>query len=263
MNGTSHTLDRDEVSLYYELHGPSEPGPAESLPLLLTHGFGANTEMWRPNLPALAAHRRVIIWDIRGHGRSRAPLSPEWYSQDQTVADMAALLDAVGVERAAIGGLSLGGYLSLAFHLSHPERTAALALFDTGPGYKNDQGREGWNRYAEGLAQRFDAQGLEALGTTAEQGVGEHDATGLALAARGILTQHDPSVINSLPGIRVPTLVLVGEEDRNFLTAAEYMSSRIPGARRVVVPGAGHAANIDQPELFDRAVEDFLAAVPE
>jgi pimeloyl-ACP methyl ester carboxylesterase len=82
-------------------------------------------------------------------------------------------------------------------------------------------------------------------------------------AARGMLAQFDSSLIDSLPTIAVPTLVLVGAEDRHFLGAADYMAAKIPGARKIVIPGAGHAANLDQPAAFNRAVADFLAALPE
>jgi pimeloyl-ACP methyl ester carboxylesterase len=219
--------------------------------------------MWQPNLSELAASRQVITWDIRGHGRTRVPPRPELYSQDASVDDMAAVLDVCGIQRAAIGGLSLGGYLSLAFHNRYPERVEALLLFDTGPGYRNDEGRRGWNNYAISQAERLEAEGLDALGSSPEVRLGDHDPKGLALAARHILTQRGPEVIESLCSIDVPTLVLVGELDKAFLKAADYMASHIPGAQKVVLPGAGHAANIDQPAAFNRAVEAFLAGLLE
>lgn len=215
--------------------------------------------MWEPNLAHLAASRRVITWDIRGHGRTVAAAAAESYSQDASVEDMAAVLDECGIHSAAIGGLSLGGYLSLAFYHRFPERVRALLLFDTGPGYRNDEGRQGWNNYAISQAERFEGAGLEALADSPEVQRGDHDPVGLALAARHILTQHGPEVIESLGTVAVPTLVLVGERDKPFLKAADYMAGHIPGAQKVVLPGAGHAANIDQPEAFNQAVELFLA----
>jgi pimeloyl-ACP methyl ester carboxylesterase len=77
-----------------------------------------------------------------------------------------------------------------------------------------------------------------------------------------MLAQYDSSLIDALPGIAVPTLVLVGADDRHFLAAADYMAGKIPGAQKAVIPGAGHAANLDQPELFNRAVADFLTGLP-
>jgi pimeloyl-ACP methyl ester carboxylesterase len=176
---------------------------------------------------------------------------------------MAALLDDAGAKRAVVGGMSLGGYLSLAFHLRHPDRVAALILVDTGPGYRNDEARDGWNAWANGLADDLERDGMQALSDTVEHRAAEHvhGAAGLAAAARGILTQRDASVIESLPDVAVPTLIVVGEHDAPFLASADAMERRIPGARKVVLPDAGHAANMDQPELFNRAVLDFLEAL--
>jgi len=256
-------LVRDGVRLHYDVAGgPGADGAgaggaarsAGGLPLLLSHGFGATSLMWAPNLPALAAGRRVITWDMRGHGRSDSPRSG--YTQRACVADMAALLDACGVSRAVVGGLSLGGYLSLAFRLAHPERVAALLLFDTGPGFRNDTARQAWNDRALATAGRLERDGLAAIGDAA----GQHSSPyGLAQAARGMLTQRDGRVIDSLPAIDVPVLVLVGAEDRPFLAAADYIAAKVPGARKSVIPGAGHAANSDQPDLFNQAVLSFLA----
>ena len=250
------TLDRNGVSISYEVHG--ESGPV----VLLSHGYSATAQMWRGQVPALAGHR-TILWDMRGHGGSDSPAEPAQYSEALTVADMAALLDLVGVQRAVIAGLSLGGYMSLAFHAALPARTQALMLFDTGPGYRNDEGRAGWNRTANGRAEALERDGLAALGQGAEVRQSTHrSAQGLAHAARGMLAQVDSRVIDSLPGIAVPTLVLVGQNDTPFLAGSEYMARKIPGATKVVLPGAGHAANIDQPEAFNRAMLAFLATVP-
>ncbi len=252
-------LDRDGVNIYYEVTGEPHQG---HLPLLLSHGYSASAAMWTGNLPALAQDRQVVTWDIRGHGRSDSPDEPAQYSEALSVEDMAAVLDAVTAGPAIIGGLSLGGYLSLAFHLRHPDRVAALVLCDTGPGYRRDEPRQGWNEYVDGMAQRFETQGLDALGSGAEVRASLHrSAAGLALAARGIMAQHDGRVIDSLATIEVPTLVLVGADDAAFLGAADMMAAKIPKATKAVLAGAGHAANIDQPEAFDRAVRDFLADV--
>ncbi|HXG20815.1 MAG TPA: alpha/beta fold hydrolase [Methylomirabilota bacterium] len=249
------TLDRNGVHIYYEVHGS---GPA----ILLTHGFSATTEMWKPNIPVLSQRYRLILWDMRGHGQSDSPSDPYRYSADLTVGDMDALLDACGEKQAVLGGHSLGGFMSLAYHLLHPERIRALMLFDTGPGYKKDEARAGWNKRAETIARAFEEKGLEALGRSAEVLTSKHrSAQGLAYAARGMLAQRDARVINSLESITVPTLVLVGDKDDAYFAATDYMASKIPGAKKVVIPDAGHAANIDQPEKFNQAVLEFLSHV--
>jgi pimeloyl-ACP methyl ester carboxylesterase len=216
--------------------------------------------MWSGQIEAFAAAFQLITWDMRGHGRSDYPDDPAAYSEAATVADMAALLHALRAERAIIGGLSLGGYMSLAFHLAHPQRVRALLIIDTGPGYRNDEARAGWNRNALKTAERYESEGLGRLAAgSPEMRTAQHrNAKGLALAARGMLTQRDDRVISSLAAIAVPSLVVVGANDAPFLAASDYMAGKIPGARKVVIENAGHAANIDQPAAFNAAVLDFL-----
>ena len=138
-------LNRDGVNIYYEVHGT---GP----PLLLTHGYSSTIGMWQGQIEALSQHHKLVLWDMRGHGQSDYPADPAAYSEALTVADMAALLDAVGAEKAIVGGLSLGGYMSLAFYRAHPERVRALLIIDTGPGFKKDEAREAWNKRAHETA---------------------------------------------------------------------------------------------------------------
>jgi pimeloyl-ACP methyl ester carboxylesterase len=246
-------INRDGVSIYYESHGD---GPA----ILLSHGYSATCRMWDGQIAALKDRWRVIVWDMRGHGESDYPQDQSLYSEAATVGDMKAILDACGVGRAVIGGLSLGGYMSMAFHLAHPEMTRALMLFDTGPGYKKDDARAEWNRMARERAERLEREGLAALGTSDEVRMSKHrSADGLARAARGMLAQVDSRVIGSLERIQVPALVLVGAEDKNFLNAMDYIAKKIPNSTKVVVPNAGHAANLHQPEKFNDAVLSFLS----
>jgi pimeloyl-ACP methyl ester carboxylesterase len=246
-------LDRDGVKLYYEVHGQ---GPA----LILTHGYSATSQMWAGQIAALEPHFTVVTWDMRGHGQSDYPADQALYSEEATVADMAALLDAAGAKEAIVGGLSLGGYMSLAFHRAHPERTRALLIIDTGPGYKNDAARDGWNANAIARAEKFEAEGLpDTSRASAEVRLARHrDATGLARAARGMLTQRDARVIENLPNIKVPSVVIVGANDTPFLAASDYMAAKIPGAKKVIIENAGHSANIDQPQAFNQALLEFL-----
>jgi pimeloyl-ACP methyl ester carboxylesterase len=246
-------LDRDGVKIHYEVAGD---GPA----LILTHGYSSTGEMWAGQIGPLSKHFKVITWDMRGHGRSDYPDDQGQYSEAATVEDMAALLDAVGARDAVVGGLSLGGYMSLAFHATYPERTRALLIIDTGPGYKNDQAREGWNQNAIRRAERFEADGFGDLSkASAEVRLARRrDASGLARAARGMLTQSNARVIESLPSIKVPAIVIVGADDTPFLAASDYMAAKIPGAKKAVIEAAGHSANIDQPARFNAALMGFL-----
>ncbi len=239
-------LERGGARIYYQIFGEQNG----SLPVLLSHGFGASSAMWAPNIAALSAGRQVITWDLRGHGRTDCPAGE--YTRAACVADMTAVLDAAGVSRAVVGGLSLGGYLSLAFWLAHPQRVAALLLCDTGPGFRSDQARQRWNDRALALADRLERDGLTASGDSPGQWSAQ------ARAARGLLTQQDASVIESLPSIDVPVLVLVGDRDHDFLPAADYVAAKIRGATLAVIADAGHVSNADQPDLFNQRVTAFL-----
>jgi pimeloyl-ACP methyl ester carboxylesterase len=249
-------LDRNGVKIYYEDHGH---GP----PILLSHGYSATCRMWNEQIAALVAHHRVIVWDMRGHGESDDPDDPAAYSEALTVQDMAALLHRCRIERAVIGGLSLGGYMSLAFHLTHPEMVRALMLFDTGPGFRNADAHRAWNERAQQRARDLETRGFAALAESDEVRLSKHrSARGLAGAARGMLAQSDDHIIAGLDKIAVPTLVLVGANDTHFLAAADYMARKIPGARRVTIPDAGHASNLHQPAAFNHAIKEFLERQP-
>jgi len=204
------------VEIDYEVSGSGEP-------VLLSHGYSATRRMWDGQHRAFPDYQ-VISWSMRGHGQTESPPDPARYSAALTVGDMKALLRHVKASRAVVGGLSLGGYVSLAFYLAHPEMVRALVICDSGPGYRNAEARAGWNK--------------------------------------GMLAQEGSSVIDGLAGIKVPTLIIVGDHDQPFIAPCEYMAKKIPGARLEVIAGAGHSSNLDQPEAFNRVLRDFLDGLP-
>src|SRR5260370_24831446 len=104
--------------------------------------------MWQGQIAALSNHHKLVLWDMRGHGQSDYPDDPKAYGEALTVTDMAALLDQVGADSAIVGGLSLGGYMSLAFYRAHPDRVRALLIIDTGPGFKKDDARAACHKSA-------------------------------------------------------------------------------------------------------------------
>src|SRR5262245_3411609 len=197
-------------------------------PVILSHGYGATGRMWDGQRPMLGDRYRLITWDMRGHGQTESPNNPVEYSTEATVADMKALLGSLGVSRAVVGGLSLGGYMSLAFYQAHREMVDALIICDSGPGYRNAEARNAWNQRAHERAGHLEARGLEALGGRSREvldALGRHaSAQGLAHAARGMLAQQDARVIDGLASIRVPTLIVVGDQDTPFLAPCEYRS---------------------------------------
>jgi pimeloyl-ACP methyl ester carboxylesterase len=243
------------ISLNYEESGA---GPT----VLLTHGYSSTGRAWADQRRALAPRYRLITWDMRGHGETESPIDPAQYSHALTVGDMRGLLRHLGIDRAVVGGLSLGGTMSLAFYAKHPEMVRALVICDSGPGYRNAEARAEWNQRAHARAADLEGRGLVVLAGGSRdmrEAVRRHrSAQGLAHAARGMLTQTDSGIIDSLATIRVPTLIIVGDQDTPFIGACEYMAKKIPGARLEVIKEAGHSSNLDQPEAFNRVLLAFL-----
>lgn len=227
--------------------------------LVLTHGWGATAYMWKPQVDALRDRARVITWDLRGHGRSESPDDPDAYSLDIALADLDAL---VGDQRVVLGGHSLGGQLSIAYALRHPERVAGLALLSTGPGYRDDAAREEWNGNIERQALALEKRGMDALPAGNDMHGGLHTSPlALAHAIRGFVKQHDSSIMDGIPSITAPTLVLVGAKDRGFLNAADYFERKLADATKVVVPDAGHGVNRHQPAAVNIALAALLSRV--
>ena len=248
-------LTRDGVRIFYEDEGTG-------IPIFLSHGFGASTRMWDGQVAEFSDRYRFIRWDMRGHGQSDSPDDPALYSQEHTLGDILGVLDYLEIDKAVIGGHSLGGYMTLAFNARHADRTKALILQGCGPGYRSDTARATWNIRAENRALSLEEGGLDALGGGAEVNVIEQkSALGLANAARGILSQVDAAAIDSLPGIDVPVLILIGDGDEHYLQGSAYMASRIPGAINVTVPNAGHGVNVDQPNIVNKVFGEFLVGI--
>jgi pimeloyl-ACP methyl ester carboxylesterase len=248
-------LTRDGVRIFYEDEGTG-------IPIFLSHGFGASTRMWDGQVAEFSDRYRFIRWDMRGHGQSDSPDDPALYSQAHTLGDILGVLDYLEIDKAVIGGHSLGGYMTLAFNARHADRTKALVLQGCGPGYRSDTARATWNIRAENRALSLEEGGLDALGGGAEVNVIEQkSALGLANAARGILSQVDAAAIDSLPGIDVPVLILIGDGDEHYLQGSAYMASRIPGAINVTVPNAGHGVNVDQPNIVNKVFGEFLVGI--
>ncbi len=264
----------DGVELYAEAHG-------EGGPLVLSPGYCQTHENFRPQVaPLVAAGRRVVLWDYRGHGLSDAPEDEAAYSMEQVVDDLGRVLDAAapGGGPAVLGGLSFGGLASLHFALAHPERVRALLLIASGPGFKNPEAQARWESQVGRIAARLEERGFEGYvdGRAAPTAVGRRPGLPAARAAgEAIIAQNPrsvahfgrrvsgpaPSVIDALPGIEVPALVLVGEEDEAYLRAAEVMAAKLPKARHVSIPRAGHVVNIEEAEAFNRALVEFLDAL--
>lgn len=250
-------LARPAGSIRYHVTGSGKPA------ILLSHGFGETSAMFDRNLAVAGARHQVVTWDIRGHGGSASPAAADAYSAAAALDDMAALIAELNLGRLILGGHSLGGYLSLDYAVRHPGAVAALVLIGTGPGFRRDEPRAEWNERAVRTAERLEQRGLDALGGSDELHGGQHeDVAGLAMAARYTLTQQDAHVIEALGSINVPALVIVGADDAPFQASADYLTAKLPQARKVVIKAAGHAPNVDQPDQFNAELRGFLDEIP-
>lgn len=259
------------IQLYYEDTGTGSP-------LVWVHGFACGIRSWDPQVRELSGPYRMIAYDVRGFGLSEAPHSADAYSQSISVVDLAALFDHLRIERAVVGGLSMGGNIALNFAIDHPQRVAALVIADTGAGSDNTQE---WIAGAERYAQACDRGGVEAFADLAcanplfasyiRQGPDRerfirsclmtHRARGIAHTAREVLSKR-PTVYSLEPQLRelrMPTLLIVGEHDTPCVKVHEFMARTIPGVRSsVVLPGIGHLSNLEAPAEFNAHVRRFL-----
>jgi pimeloyl-ACP methyl ester carboxylesterase len=252
--------------LYYEDTGGS--GPA----VIFSHGLFMDHEMFAPQVAALKGKYRCITWDERGHaGSAGETLAP--FSYYDSADDLAALLKHLGVARAVLAGMSQGGFLSLRCALTHPEIVRALILIDTQAGQEHPEALEGHMQ----LANAWASGGLtdEIAGIVASIILGDNWSGAAAWKAKWrkitpvnllgcmntLATRDD--VTGKLGQIKVPALVVHGDADAAIeLGLAKTLAAGIAGAELVVVPGAGHAANLTHPETVNPAIERFLAALP-
>ena len=248
-------------------------GQAHATALLLVHGFPLDHRMWVAQLRGLSTQARVIAPDLRGFGRSEVTPGP--LTMEQQADDLAALLDHLGIERATVAGLSMGGYIAFAFWRRHHARVRALALLDTRAEPDTPQGRA--NRDA--TAAKVREAGVPAVArdmlprllapahlddtrlTDPLLAIMEsQSAAGAIGALAGLRDRADSRAI--LPTITVPTLVVVGEQDvLTPPTDAEAMAAGIPNARLVVVPRAGHMSTMENPAAVNAALRGFLQEI--
>lgn len=251
------------IELAYEAVG-------DGLPVVLLHGYPFNRSMWRGQADALSASYRVITPDLRGHGESEAATTA---TMPEMAADVAALMDELHIERATLGGLSMGGYVALAFYQRFPERVRALVLADTKAQGDTPEAREVREQQAlkatrEGMQPIADAMlpKLLAPETLAAQPntvarvremILSTKPVGAAAAQRGMAAREDRTEL--LSRIKVPTLILVGSEDAITPpdVAAELHRS-IRGSRLEIINGAGHVSNLERPAEFTNALKHFL-----
>lgn len=238
------------------------------VPLLLVHGYPFDHTIFAPQLAGITGHR-VIAPDLRGFGGSSAPTGP--MTVDDYADDLAALLDLLGLERVVLGGLSLGGYVALAFAARHPARLGGLILIDTRAGADTAEGktargeaiaraeREGAAAIADAMAPKLFAEGVSpAVREDVLAMMRRAPVPGIVAALGAMRDRPDrQGLLPTLGG--VPTLVLVGSEDRLTPPAdARAMAAAVPGATVIEVEGAGHVPTVERPATTNEAIQRFL-----
>ncbi len=280
------TVRANGIDIRYELLGPStslRAGSGPGRPLVLTHGFAGPLDDWRPEVEPLADDRPVLLYDVRGHGRTTVPADAEAYSLPTFAADLAALMRGVGIERAHLGGVSMGGMITAQFAVDYPQTCESVLLIDTTCGNGSDPGAAGdWERRMQTVMGIFvhlaQTYGLDET-LRSEQEWREandphwgdspydpaHDferiklmtVNGYVGAARAIAAR--PDLTGRIAAIKAPTLVMVGAWD-DFLPCARRDHALIPGSRLVVRRECGHGT-LWRHETFVREVRSFLADV--
>lgn len=268
-------VDLDDVGLNVEDAGRGDA-------LVLLHGFTGSAAQWHAHAAAFRDTFRTVAIDLLGHGGSSCPHDPRRYDMGHGVADLAAVLDRLGIARAHWLGYSMGGRVALAFALRHPERVGRLILESASPGIEDSGERAARVAEDEALARRIERDGTERFiddwlaqpmfaslarldpaaresDRAARRG---HQPAGLANSLRGMGAGAQPSYWDRLGEVRAPTLLLVGSEDRKFLAIARAMRARMPDAQLAVLDHAGHNAHLEAPAAFRRVVLDFLGGAP-
>jgi 3-oxoadipate enol-lactonase len=255
------------AALHVEAAGP-EDGPV----VVLQHGFAGSARNWRPQVRALRDRFRVVTFDARGHARSARRFSPARYTLADLVRDFADVADEASPEVPVVaGGLSLGAAVALHFALAHPERVRALVLAAIPPGAGGGVGAE-----AEAFAHALEHDGSEAAGARfvwgresgldpqaarwVRQGFLEHPPQSLAAILRQAIAVL-PTIAALAPRLAeldVPALVVAGRDDRGSLEPSREVARKLPRARLVEIPGAGHVVNLAAPDAFDAALVAFL-----
>jgi len=241
-------------------------------PLLLVHGYPLNRHMWQPQVATLGDASRVIAPDLRGHGESGAPDAP--HTVDRLADDLAELLDGLGVTQpVVVGGLSMGGYVALAFYRRHTARVAGLILAATRAGADSDAGKanrdkaialareKGVDAIADSMLPKMLAPATyESRPALVHQVRQIMTSTPLNGVVGDLSAMRDrPDSTELLGGILQPVLVIHGQDDQLIPpTEAEAAFARLPHGRLALIPGAGHLLNLDQPEAFDAEVRTFL-----
>lgn len=272
---TSFATASDGVRLHVE-------DTSEGTPIVFVHEFGGDQRSWEPQVRFFSRRYRCVTFNARGYPPSDVPEDVAQYSQARAVDDIRDVMDHLGLDRAHVIGLSMGGFATLHFGMTYPER--ALSLVVAGAGYGAEKQFEAqFKEVSHDVADGFESAGSEAFSHTYAMAapripylvkdpmgwaefrrmLGEHSALGSANTMRGVQAGR-PSLYDleqPLAALSVPTLIIVGDEDDHCLQPGIYLKRVVSKSGLLVLPKTGHTLNLEEPELFNRSVAEFLAMV--
>jgi pimeloyl-ACP methyl ester carboxylesterase len=265
----------DGVKLYYEETGSGTP-------IVFVHEFAADHRSWEAQMRHFGQRHRCVTYSARGYLPSDVPAEPASYSQIRATDDILAVMDHLNIDRAHVVGLSMGGFAALHFGFRHPERALSLVVAGVGYGAERDQQAK-FRGEVEAVAKSLMTEGMAAFaekyayGPTRVQfenkdprgfaefkkALAEHSALGSANTQIGVQGQR-PSLYdltNQMRALKVPTLILIGDEDWPCLAPALLMKREIASAALAVMPNSCHTINLEDPDQFNRLVGDFIFQV--
>jgi len=265
----------DGVRLHYEETGSGTP-------LIFVHEFAGDHRSWETQMRHFGQRYRAITYAARGYPPSDVPAEVAKYSQARAADDIASVLDHLGIAKAHVVGLSMGGFATLHFGFRHPARAMSLCVAGCGYGAEAGQ-REKFRSEVDAVAAFLDSQGIEAFAAKYAYGptrvqfenkdprgfaefrqqLAEHSAVGARNTQLGVQKER-PSLydlVDQMKALTVPTLILTGDEDWPCLQPALLMKQTIPSAALSVMPNCGHTINIEDPDQFNRLVGEFLVQV--
>ncbi len=265
----------DGVRLVWEETG-------QGTPVVFVHEFGGNHWSWEPQMNFFARRHRCVTFAARGFPPSDIPEEVAAYSQAQATDDIVAVMDAAGIERAHLVGLSMGGFAVLHAGLSYPGRV--LSVTAAGAGYGAEKAQEAYFRgISDQVAANFETRGAAEFAPIYAEGasrvqfqdkdprgwalfaarLGQHSALGAANTMRGVQMRR-PSLYDLEDRLRTlapPLLVMVGDEDDHCLQPGLFLKRTVPACGLAVFPKSGHTLNLEEPALFNHLLSEFIAQV--
>ena len=268
-----YATTRNNIQLYFEEAGSGTP-------IIFVHEFAADYASWEPQIRYFSRKHRCITYSARGYTPSHIPDAASDYSYEHFRDDAIAVLDHLNIAKAHFVGLSMGAYSSLQAGLHAPKRVLSLTLAGIGSGFEAER-LKGYRDQCQTHALQFEREGATALARLAGMGpgrisflvkdprgfrefydaLGQHDAQGSANTMRGFQGARPPlsEFADAIRGMTLPTLIIVGDEDDSCIEASLFLKKNIATSGLAMFPKTGHVLNLEEPTLFNEALERFLA----